>query len=267
MSDLDASTPPDLSRPAPVQRVGSHLLRRAWPWTATTHALLRHLEDVGFDACPRVVGDGFDDAGREVLTWIEGEVVHPQPWDAPEPALFEVGRLMRRLHEATSSFVPPADARWMPWTLHERGPHTIVSHCNIAPWNIVNRDGRPIAFINWEYAGPTDRLNEIAATGWYCAQLHGDDVAELVGLPAAEVRAGWLKAFLDGYGLPARERVGLVTRMIEFAVRDTAGYARVQGITPETTDASHVWLLAWQIRAADWMLRHRRLLQNAIERD
>jgi Choline/ethanolamine kinase len=266
MSELDASSQPDLSRPAPVQRVGSHALRRAWPWTATNHALLRHLENVGFDACPRVVGDGFDDTGREVLTWIDGEVVHPQPWDAPEPALFEVGQLMRQLHRATSSFVAPANARWMPWTLHEHGPHTIVSHCNIAPWNIINRNNQPVAFIGWEYAGPTDRLNEIAATGWYCAQLHGHDVAELVGLPEADVRAGWLKAFLDGYELPARERVGLVTRMIEFAIRDTAGYARVQGINPQTTDANHIWLMAWQVRAADWMLQHRRLLQSTIER-
>jgi hypothetical protein len=85
-------------------------------------------------------------------------------------------------------------------------------------------------------------------------------------LSDAEIRASWLNAFLDGYELPIRERAGLVTRMVEFAVRDTAAYARrVQGITPETTDAGHIWLMAWQIRAADWMLDHRSLLQNAIE--
>lgn len=52
--------------------------------------------------------------------------------------------------------------------------------------------------------------------------------------------------------------------MIEFAIRDTAG-ARDRQITPESTDPEPLWLLSWQIRAADWMLRHRTLLQTTIE--
>jgi Tol biopolymer transport system component len=35
------------------------------------HALLRHLESVGFEGAPRVVG--FDDSGREVLTYVDGD--------------------------------------------------------------------------------------------------------------------------------------------------------------------------------------------------
>jgi hypothetical protein len=256
----------NLSEPTPVTRVGPNAHRPAAAWTATNHALLRHLEKVGFTACPRVVGDGFDEEGNEVLTWIDGHVVHPQPWGNPEAALHQIGRLMRQLHQATASFVPPRDATWMPWSLHRPpGPDTIVSHCNIAPWNVVVRDGVPVAFIGWEYAGHTDRLDEIAATGWYCAQLHDDDIKRRVGLPDAQTRAGWLRAFLDGYDLPREERAGLVTRMIEFAVRDTAGYARMHDITPDTTDVEHLWLMSWQIRAADWMLDHRTMLQNAIQ--
>ena len=37
------------------------------------HTLLRHLEKIGFSAVPQVVGDGFDEDGNEVLTWVEGE--------------------------------------------------------------------------------------------------------------------------------------------------------------------------------------------------
>ena len=81
------------------------------------------------------------------------------------------------------------------------------------------REARPVAFIEWQYAGPVCRLDEIAATGWYCCHLVDDDVAEMLGLPEAGRRALWLRAFLDGYRLPRRERQGLVTRMIEFAVR------------------------------------------------
>jgi Ser/Thr protein kinase RdoA (MazF antagonist) len=262
----DGWDPYDLSRSVPSRRMGEHIVRRVTPWTPTNHALLRHLEQVGFEASPRVVAEGLDGTGHEVLTWIEGDVVAPQPWTEPETVLWETGRLLRRLHEATASFQPPPDARWSPWPLREHGPGTVISHCNVAPWNLVIRGGKPVGLVEWRYAGPTDRLNEIAVTGWYCAQLHDDDVAGRVGLPGAEVRAAWLTAFLDGYQLPKQERVGLVTRMIEFAIRDTAGYARYQKITPETTADRHLWLMSWQIRAADWQLRHRQMLQNAIER-
>lgn len=265
MSNSAAGSEPDLSRPAQTWRVGPHVLRQAWPWTRTTHSLLRHLRNVGFDACPQVVGDGFDDAGNEVLTWIEGDVIHPQLWPQAVEAVHHVGHLLRQLHAATASFVPPPDARWMPWTLHESGPRSVISHCNVAPWNIVHRDGGPVAFVGWEYAGPTDRLTEIAVTGWYCAQLYDDDVADRVGLPSPDVRVGWFKAFLDGYELPLVERADLVTRIIEFAVRDTAAYARRQSITPESTDPDHLWPLSWPIRAADWMIRNRALVQKVIE--
>jgi hypothetical protein len=257
--------PFDTSYPTPVTRQGEVVQRPVGPWTPTVQALLRHLHAAGFGGCPQVVGDGFDDQGNEVLTWIDGEVIHGRPWDEPEAVLWETGQMLRALHRTAASFVPPSDARWMGWTLHRDGPGTIVSHCNVAPWHIVIRDGRPAGFIGWEYAGPADPLEEIAATGWYCAQLHDDDVAEREGLPGAQARARWLKAFLDGCQVSRRDRSGLITRMIEFAVRDTAAFARRRGITPESTDPEPLWLLSWQIRGADWMLTHRDLLESIIQ--
>jgi len=260
--------PFDTSVPTPTMHIGPNAIRPAGPWTATTHALLRHLENVGFTASPRVVGDGFDNEGREVLTWIEGEIVQPRPFPDPQDSLYRIGQLMRELHAATASFVPPPDATWMPWGLHRNGPGTIISHGNIAPWHVVIRDGCPVGFIGWEYAGPVVRMEELAATGWYCCQLHDDDVAELAGLPDAETRAQWLRAFLDGYELSKYERVGLVTRMIEWAVRDTAAFARQKDFkcVEGHANAQHLWLMSWQIRAADWMLNHRAMLQNVIEK-
>ena len=57
------------------------------------HALLRHLEDVGFAAAPRVIGSGLDRDGREVLTFIDGEFTQPGPWSLDGAAA--VGRLLR----------------------------------------------------------------------------------------------------------------------------------------------------------------------------
>jgi hypothetical protein len=49
------------------------------------HALLRHLEDVGFDDAPRALG--FDNQGREMLTYLPGDTVgdrtpHSRHWAA-----------------------------------------------------------------------------------------------------------------------------------------------------------------------------------------
>jgi hypothetical protein len=77
------------------------------------HALLRHLEDAGFAAAPRLVGSGLDTDGREVLTFIDGEFTQPGPWSLDGAAA--VGRMLRDLHRATRSFRPPPDAEWFPW--------------------------------------------------------------------------------------------------------------------------------------------------------
>ncbi|RSN53251.1 aminoglycoside phosphotransferase family protein [Actinomadura sp. WAC 06369] len=249
-------------QPTPVSRHGDTVLRPAGPWTPAVHALLDHLEAVGFPGSPRVVGNGHDGHGRETLTYIDGDFVHPHAWS--DEGIWHVGRLLRDLHEATATFRPPPGAQWHPWPFHSDAPDAVISHRDTGPWNIVARDGLPVAFIDWPTAGPTDRLDEIAATGWLNAQLHDDDVAERQNLPDAAARAAQLRHFLDGYGLAVPDRRPLVTRMIEYAIRDCAAEAVTARITPDSTDAAPLWALAWRARSAAWMLRHRPLLESAI---
>jgi hypothetical protein len=249
-------------QPTATIRHGSTILRPAGPWTPAVHALLRHLEQVGFPGSPRVVGDGYDDQGREVLTYIQGQIAHPHSYT--DEAIFQVGQLLRALHDATASFQPPPQAVWQPWSLRSRAPDAVISHCNVGPWHVIVRAGRPVGFIDWSLAGPTNRLEELAASGWWNAQLHDDDIAERNGLPDAATRGAQLRLFLDGYGLPSAQRSGLITRMIEFAIRDCAGLAETKQITPESNDPTTLWILAWQTRAAAWMLRHRPMLERAM---
>jgi hypothetical protein len=62
-------------------RIGNVVHERAAPWTPTVHALLRHLEDAGVDGVPGVLG--FDDQGRQMLTYLPGEVIGDGfPWPA-----------------------------------------------------------------------------------------------------------------------------------------------------------------------------------------
>lgn len=251
-------------QPTAVVRHGDTVLRPAGPWTPAVHALLNHLENAGFTGSPRVVGDGYDGRGNEVLTYVEGDFVHPHAWS--DEGVWQVGRMLRDLHEATAGFRPPARPAWHPWPFHSDAPDAIISHRDTGPWNIVARDGLPVAFIDWPTAGPTDRMDEIAATGWLNAQLHDDDVAELRNLPDAHTRASHLAHFLDGYRLPTAHRAELVSTMIEYAIRDSAAEARQARVTPEPTDPGPLWAIAWRARSAGWMLRHRRLLERAIGR-
>jgi len=133
----------------------------------------------------------------------------------------------------------------------------------------VARDGLAVALIDWDRAGPVDPLVELAQACWLNAKLHDDIVAEREGLPPAEERAAHLRALVvDGYGLSARERSGLVERIIEFTMHDAADEADLARVLPETTlDSLHPkvpWSLAWRVRAAAWQMRHRSLLQIAL---
>ena len=76
-----------------VVRVGDTVRRTPGPWTPAVHSLLNHLEAGGFDAAPRALG--FDEQGREVLSFVEGET--PGVWTAD--GLAEAGRLIRRYHD------------------------------------------------------------------------------------------------------------------------------------------------------------------------
>jgi hypothetical protein len=69
-------------------RVGDTVRRSAGPWTPAVHALLAHLAGTGFTGAPRPLG--FDEQGREVLTFLEGESV-----DALDQAVAELASFPR----------------------------------------------------------------------------------------------------------------------------------------------------------------------------
>ncbi len=60
-----------------VVRIGDTVRRPQRPTSPATHALLRHLADVGFTGAPRFLG--VDEHGREVLSFLPGEVSNYPP--------------------------------------------------------------------------------------------------------------------------------------------------------------------------------------------
>ena len=257
------------TQPSRARRRADVVYREAGPWSGTVLALLRHLEDAGFAGSPRVVGSGFADDGREMVSYLPG--ASPQPYAWSEDAVAGVGELLRDLHAAAATFVPPPDAVWKAWFGRELpGSRPVIGHCDTGPWNFIARDGKPAALVDFEFAGPVDAVQELAQAAWLNAQLHDDDVAERHGLPDLAARARQLRLILDGYGLPASQRGDFVDKMIAFAVHDARAEAVQSGVTPQTTAGitgtgyPFAWAIAWRVRSASWMLTNRSCLQRAI---
>lgn len=175
-----------------------------------------------------------------------------------------MGALVRRFHKASTSFEPPKDAVWRDWFGRDLGDGArIIGHCDTGPWNIIAREGRAVALIDWEEAGPVDPLVELAQTCWLNAQLYDDDIAERDGLGDAAARGRDLRAIVEGYGLAQAERGVLVELMIAFAIHAAANEARLNDATPGKPE-NVLGAVAWRTRSASWMLSHRSLLENAL---
>jgi Phosphotransferase enzyme family len=191
-----------------VVRVGDTVRRPLGP--AGVQALLRWYEQVGFAGAPRFIG--IDDRGREVLSFVEGE-----PAFAPVPGgddvVAEIGRLLRRAHDAQAGFVPPPDAAWQ---RHEADPGAgeVIGHGDLFWTNVIFRDGLPAALIDWELARPTTRVLDVALAATYWAGVRIDDQLVEWGLPL-DRRGERLRILCDAYGLEGDGRSRLLDELVE----------------------------------------------------
>src|SRR5690606_13589489 len=87
-----------------VVRVGDEVHRPTNAHSPAIHALLLHLEAVGFNGTPRVIAVGPD--GRERLRFIGGDVpIPPFPaWSQRDGVLASTAALLRRYHDAVAGF-------------------------------------------------------------------------------------------------------------------------------------------------------------------
>jgi hypothetical protein len=252
-----------------VTRAGDVVYRSPKPQSRTVISFLTFLNTAGFKASPRPVGSGFAPDGREMLTYIEGS--SPQPFAWSDEAVFDVGALLRQLHSLSAIWQAPSGAQWRDSFLRGlRGNASVIGHGDLGPWNILARDGKPVAFIDWDNAGPLDPLWELAHVVWQNAQLYDDDVMDLNELPDAESRFRQAKLIADGYGLGREARHDFVDRMIELAIRSAREEAIDYHVTPDTNSPAPdgfpiLWAVTWRSRSAVWMIDHREHLQRTIE--
>ncbi|MFC7620765.1 phosphotransferase [Microlunatus sp. GCM10028923] len=189
----------------PVTRVGETVRRPLRPWSRTVHALLRHLETAGFAGAPRVVGVE-PAGGREILTFVPGtDGRSARCYD--DEALIEVARLVRSLHDTAATFVPPPDAHWRPDPYAPPGP--LVCHNDLGPANTIYRDGRPEAFIDWDFAAPTTALWDLGYAVRSFVPLYAPEDCVAMGYPPDRA-AERLRLFADAYGMDRATRQELL---------------------------------------------------------
>jgi hypothetical protein len=207
-----------------VVRVGDTVRRPPEP--PGVQALLQWYEQVGFHGAPRFLG--IDEQGREVLSYVEGEPAFA-PVPSSDEVIAEIGRLLRRAHDAQDGFVAPPDAAWFQ---HAEGDHEVIGHLDLFWTNVVFRDGRPVALIDWELAAPTSRTLDVALAATYWAGLRIDRQLVEWGIPL-ERRGERVRILCDAYGLTASQRATLFDELIEHRRRriETGAF---RGTTPRS---------------------------------
>jgi aminoglycoside phosphotransferase (APT) family kinase protein len=221
-------------------KIGDTVHRRAGPWTRAVHALLAHLQRVGFPA-PEVVG--MDEQGRAVLSFIPGEVHAGWPEPLPswmfedEATLMAAGRLLRRYHDAVTSFVPPANAHWR---FVAPGAHEVICHNDWSPSNALFRGHIPIVMLDWDSAGPGSRAWDVASAAYWWVPLNPRATP-----PDLAAKASRFALVCDAYG-------GAITReqALKTLIELLPAQADVIQAGADAGDPGFAKLAGWNIPAA-----------------
>jgi hypothetical protein len=193
-----------------VVREDGDVVRPLSPHSESVHSFLRALRSTGFAGAPMPVGIEDD---RERLRFIPGDVpVPPYPeWAQSEASLGSVARLLRQFHEASRLIQIDSDWTWDTDLADDnhRLPDLLVCHNDVCLENVVFRDGRAVALLDFDYAAPGDPVADVAKFARLCVPV--DD-------PAGAARDGWrdvdipfrLRLLADEYGLDAPQRQDLI---------------------------------------------------------
>ena len=179
-----------------VVRSGDTVRRPLRPTSKAAHALLTHLAEVGFDGAPRLLG--IDDQGREVLSFIPGDAVTPPypAWALTDDVLRSVAALLRRYHEAVAGF-DPTSHDW-PSVAPPEFDEGLACHNDLNLDNVIFRDGRAVALIDFDWANPGSVVWDVAGAIRLWAPLRPDRFI-------ADSRRGSsldrLRTFVTAYGV------------------------------------------------------------------
>jgi hypothetical protein len=221
-----------------VVRIGD-TVRRPPKRDGFTHLLLKYLEENDFPYASRFLG--YDDEGREMYSYIQGEVPHGQ-FVLHEENILECAQILRQFHDVSSKS-------------SLRGDQETVCHNDFAPWNIVVRDGQVAGIIDFDEAAPGVRIEDLGYFIWTVLNL-GDDIP-------VEEQARKMKLICDMYGLKDRsEVVDAILRQQERILEKRKILAE-SDITPEKRDYSAGKVIQIQ-KEIEWVLENKQNILDQI---
>lgn len=190
-------------------RMGEEVHRRPMHDNTEVHRLLEHLEAVGFELAPRFLG--VTDEGIERLSYIEGQTGYP-PLPAvlrSNEALQNVARAIKRFHDASQSFIPTSGDAWNGYEFARPARFDCIGHHDLAPWNMIFNGTEVVGIIDWDSAGPSSRVWDLAYAAHQFVPFHATEGLAAWGWEQVPDRRGRLRLFLDAYdeGLSAEELV------------------------------------------------------------
>jgi Ser/Thr protein kinase RdoA (MazF antagonist) len=257
-----------------VVRVGATVRRPRQPQSLAVAGYLDHLAGAGFDASPRFLGT--DDRGRDVLSYLDGQVPGdpPEPWAAGTGVLASVGALARRLHDASAGyraehgFAAPDGSVWGRDLVRVDVPvptpaPELISHNDVTPQNVVFHEGRAVGLIDFDLAGPTTRLLDAYNTAMHWVPLRAP--ADIWPTWSGVDQAARLRVFADAYGLTGEQRRALPDLGVAHAERS---WARMRAAAQQLGGG---WARMWRDGAGDairrrqaWLAESRDVLLSAL---
>jgi aminoglycoside phosphotransferase len=208
---------------AGVVRIGGTVRRPPNSNSAFVRLLLAHLHEQGFDAAPLSLG--VDEEGREVFSFLEGEVPPDLDSGHSDARLAAAARLIRGYHAATAGS-------------SLAGAEEVVCHGDLSPCNVVFRDGEPAALIDFDTAAPGARSRDLGYALFLWLNLGTDG-------PSPGEQARRIIVFCNAYGVESdRQMIDAILA----AVGANIDRLRADGRTAD---------VAWWLAQLAWLEQHR----------
>lgn len=188
------------------ERFGDEVIRTPVPAASNIHKLFDHFWSQGVSLTPRFLG--WTEEGKERLSFIPGNTGYP-PISGEirsDEALINVARAIRTAHDASVSFMIEDALPWNSLEVCKPVVEECIGHGDLAPWNFVFEGTQVVGIIDWDTAGPSDRLWDLAYAAYQFVPFHSPETMAAFGWSKEPERARRLALFLDAYGMPGRER-------------------------------------------------------------
>jgi Ser/Thr protein kinase RdoA (MazF antagonist) len=186
---------------------------------------LAHLAARGFEGAPRSLGA--DEAGREVFSYLEGEVPSELGF-IDDQALCAAAMLIRKLHDLSADLVGTSAAKM---------GVEVICHNDLSPCNFAFRDGLPVAMIDFDAASPGARAHDLGYAAWLWLDFGSREVD-----PAEQRRR--LRLFAEAYG-------GITPDAVLRSMMERQRMLIAEGQRQRNRDMSD-----WAAECLEWTRRH-----------